>query len=318
MFHVEHKAKDAESEGRLSTDKVNQGSSIAGYHFVNGFQDCARRWFFRYQLGIMERYTGKALSFGLAWHKAIEHFYAGEHPDQALDTGIALLVAAQRTNRYQYPEDYTADVARFPVMFKAWVEQIGKRVFERYEVLSLEETLSVELPNGFQFTGRLDELLKDRETGAVVIAEHKSTSYSLTEMERNVFVGDQLVGYAALLQQAKPDLWPLYAGSLLDVTYQRGARIEARLSTLYYAADEVARFLLNMTGVLSELSQKIAAWESGISDALLFPRNGTACSRFRCPYEPICRKFIDGTTDLPDTLVRGEPRAFTPEEDSGV
>jgi len=305
----------------LTTDtnsKPLSGASSCGYHFVNSFQDCPRRWFLQYEQRIVPRYTGKALSFGLAWHKAIETFYSGADEPQALAGGLAVLNEAHENDRYQYPEDYDNDIRRFPTMFSVWVETVGLEVLSRYNVLALEDTISLELPNGFVFTGRLDETLESKETGAVLIAEHKSTSFSLTEMERTVFVGDQLPGYSALLRYARPGLAPRFNGCLLDVTYQKGSRCEARLSALYYDEAETSRFVLNITGLLSELSQKIEALHSGVSDALLFPRNGTACSRFRCPYEPVCRKFVDSTTDLPETLIRmPEAKTFDIVEELG-
>lgn len=299
----------------MDEKKKDIGSSGCGSHFTNAYQDCPRRWYLQYELGIVSRWTGKALTFGLAWHKAIETFY-GSNGDNthAFAAGLGVLLDAQDANKYQYPEDYDADRARFPAMFDAWVGQIGGDVLSRFKVLSLEETLSVELPNGFSFTGRLDELLEDRESGAVWIAEHKSTSFSLSEMERNVFVGDQVPGYIMLVRQTKPDVAARLAGCLLDVTYQRGSKVEARLSKLYYDEQDTARLLINVTGVLNELSQKISAVREGVSDALLFPRNGTACSRFRCQYIDICRSFVDKTTDLPDSLVRAEPCYFEPSE----
>jgi hypothetical protein len=292
-----------ENEGKVVAPI--SGSSSTGAHFVNEYQDCPRRWYLHYELGIVPRYTGKALTFGLAWHKAIEVFYgSGGDEHKGFVAGLGVLLDAKDSDKYQYPEDYETDRCRFPSMYDAWVEQIGKVVLAKYNVLSLEETLSVELPNGMHFTGRLDELLEDKESGAVVIAEHKSTTFSLTEMERGVFVGDQVCGYMTLVRECKPELANRLQGCLLDVTYQRGSKIEARLSTLYYENTESARLLINVTGVLNELSQKITAVRSGVPDALLFPRNGLACSRFKCPYEPICRHFVKRGCDLPDTLVQ--------------
>jgi hypothetical protein len=295
------------------------GGSSTGGHFIGSYQDCPRKWYLQYELDIKPKWTGKALTYGLAWHKAIEEFYRHnlEHSTDegytigcssqcGLEAGFAVLADAASHDRYQYLEDYETDCSRFPVMFSAWCVQIGTQILSQYRVLSLEETLSLELPNGFSFTGRLDELLCDRETGAVMISEHKSTSFSLSQMERSVFLGDQLPGYMALVKHCKPLIADKLQGCLLDVTYQRGKVVEARTSTLYYDASDLSRFLLNVTGVLNELSQKISAVREGVSDALLFPRNGLACSRFACPYEPICRCHADRSMDLPATLEHGK------------
>jgi len=295
------------------------GSSACGHSFVNAFQDCPRKWLLRYELGITPRYTGKALTFGLAWHKAIEGFYGSSGEEAlALAQGLEILHSAQANHQYEYSEDYDADTERFPVMLSEWFRSVGRDILGRFDVLSLEETLSIELPNGFVFTGRLDELLQERTTGLVFVAEHKSTAYSLTEMERNVFVGDQVPGYLALLRENKPEYSAQLGGCLLDVTYQKGRSLQARVSRLAYDESDTARLVLNITGVLNELSQKISAYRSGVSDALLFPRNGSACSRFRCPYESICRSFIDADSTLPDKLVRVPLGGFVLEEELGA
>lgn len=298
---------------------LTQGSSQTGHSFVSTYQDCPRKWYLRYELGIVPKYTAKALTFGIAWHKAIEVFYGGADVPGALRAGLDVLEQAAATDRYQYTDDYEADHARFTPMFETWAACVGREVLARYDVLSLEDTLAVELPSGFTYTGRLDELLAERETGAVFIAEHKSTSFSLPEMERSVFVGDQVAGYVALVRAKRPDIAPKLGGCLLDVTYQRGSKVEARLSRLYYDETDTARLLLNVNGILTELSQKIAAVRSGVCDATLFPRNGGACTRFKCAYEPICRRFIDRDSDLPDTLERtASDLRYDANEDTGA
>jgi len=302
------------------SDKVERtsGSSACGHSFVSAYQDCPRRWYLKFELGIATKYTPKQLTYGLAWHKAIETFHGGDTGFNSLKVGLEIIEQANQNDQYEYQEDYIADSQRFAPMFSSWVQQIGNQVREKYSVLSLEETISVELPNGFVFTGRLDELLQNRESGAVYIAEHKSTAFSLTEMERSVFVGDQVPGYMALVRASRPDLAERLSGCLLDVTYQRGSKVEARLSTLYYDEQDTARLLLNINGILAELSQKIEAVRNGVTDALLFPRNGAACSRFRCPYESICRGFVDADTAIPANLVRTTPQGFSVEEDIGA
>ena len=292
----------------------SSGSSSVGHHFVQAYRDCPRRWFLRYELGIESRFTKRALTFGLAWHKAIETFYT-QSDLEPLKVGRELLEAAG--SKYEYSEDFETDHERIEPMLKTWIESVGGPVLAEYEVLSLEETMTVELPNGMVYTGRSDEIVRSKDRGVVLICEHKSTTFSLGEMERTVFLGDQLPSYMVLFKSSHPELADQLAGALLDVTYMRGSKIQSRASGLYFDESDCARLVLNVTGQLTELSQKLSAVREGVSDALLFPRNGAACSRFKCEYEPVCRRFIDRTSDLPDSLVRLPVSTYNPLEDIG-
>ena len=293
------------------------GSSLIGHSFVSTYQKCPRRWFLRYVLFIKERYIGKALSFGKAWHTAIEHYYRGEGEEAALRCGLEDLASSEPF--YEYADDYTADLERFSRMFAEWLVSVGRPITTSYTILAVEEDMDVELPGGLRYTGRLDDILQHNESGAIFVGEHKSTSFSLEVMERTVAQSDQVTGYVAMWREKHPEDADRMLGGLLDVCYQKGSVTRARTSSLRFSHDDIARFWLNTQGLLSEMSQKVAAYESGVSDALLFPRNGHACSQFKCPYEAICRSYVNADTLLPDSLQRDpECHRYSPEERYGA
>lgn len=294
------------------------GSSLVGHHFISSYQDCPRRWYLQFEQRIVPRYVGKALTFGIAWHKAIEVFYSAQELGTAIQAGLEVIEDAIANQRYEYSEDADVDHERFRPMFEHWVSAIGRPTLATHDVLSVEETLEIELANGFRFTGRLDEVMQERDTGAIWIQEHKSTSFSLGGMERTVALGDQVPGYILLWRRNYPDKASLLLGCKLDVTYARGRSLEAQQSRLAYSEDDLARLELNLNGLLSEMSQKLSASREGVTDALLFPRNGSACSRFKCPYESICRQFVDDKTMLPQSLKRLDaPLTYDEAEDIG-
>jgi len=286
----------------MQNNNGKDGSSDVGYHFINAYQTCPRQWFLKYLIGIEPTSTGKALSFGKAWHKAIEVYYKtlGNVPD-AIKAGLNDLEESE--SKYQYSEDYQKDIERMNSMFFYWAANVGPKILEAYNVLSLEETLEMTLPNGMPFSGRLDELLERKSDKAILVGEHKSTGYSLGAAEKKVDDADQVTGYGILVKQCKPDLSPRYIGTLLDVTYSRGKNIEARVSEIHRSQMDETRFLLELTALTTEIAQKSRAYElEGTADPFLFPRNGSWCSVYTCPYEAICRQKVDTKYPLPDGL----------------
>jgi len=272
-------------------------ASKAGYHFINLYQQCPRKWWIHYGLGLVPKQIGKALIYGKAWHEALEVIYTTNDETAALERGLAELDAC--TAEYRYAEDLAVDKAKMRAMIPLW-SAWWRGMSKEYDVLEVEHEYSAELASGAKMTFRPDALLERKSDKTVYIAEHKSTSYSVDNMVHTVEAQDQATAYLWGLRKARPDLAPRICGVLLDIAYVRvykGTVSDKGLvdgAIVNRTARDLAEFELSMSGLFNELGQKYLAWKSASAPPVpvLFPRNGTACSLFGCEYENICRMTL--------------------------
>lgn len=283
------------------TGRTIRRASKSGYHFINLFQQCPRKWWIHYGLGVIPVKTGKALIYGKAWHEALAVFYATQEGKSALDKGLSELEAMKL--EYQSLDDYNTDREKMAKMVPLWCTWCAG-ILENYDVVEYETEYTIELVSGARMTIRPDAVLREKSTGSIVIAEHKSTSWSVDNMIHTVDVQDQATAYLFGLAKARPDLAPHLRGILLDVAYARvykGKVSDTGMidsAIIYRTARDFAEFEISMAGLFAELGQKYLAWKSKSAPIpFLFPRNGMACSQFGCEYETICRSSL--TPEVP-------------------
>lgn len=269
-----------------------QRESSLGYHFIHLYQDCPRKWYLKYILGIMPKRVGKALIFGKAWHSMAELFYSGAGEQVLLDHFERQLRASH--DEYKKEEEFQADLLRFPTMLHLWFEKMSERL-EEYEVLMTERELRPHLGDSLgTMTIRPDAVLRHKSTRRVYVAEHKTTSYSLQGMISSVETEDQITAYCWGLTKACPELKADFGGVLLDVTYQKGRVTDFAQEVLFRNRFALEDFELSMIGLFNEVTSKVAALRKNpaLPPPLLFPRNGSCCSRWPCEYEAICRNRV--------------------------
>jgi len=269
-----------------------QRESALGYHFINLYQDCPRKWYLKYILGIMPKKIGKALIFGKAWHKMAELFYTGK-TNAAMLTELMQFYLRESYDEYKKEEDFQADMRRCASLVELWYTKMSERIGE-FDILMTERELRPALGGGlFRMTIRPDAVLQHKDTKRVYIAEHKTTSYSLNGMVSSVEAEDQVSAYSWGLLQAHPEFEAVFGGVLLDVIYQKGKVTDFTQEVLYRNRFAREDFELSMIGLFNEVTSKVAALQrANLPPPILFPRNGSCCSRWPCEYEAICRNRV--------------------------
>ncbi len=286
--------------------RTERRESRAGYHFINLYQQCPRKWFLHYGLGLLPTKTGKALIYGKAWHEACGDYYVKRSLDAALALGLGEIEACRA--EYKVLDDYVVDQAKMRKLLPLWVQWVDG-VLAEYNVVEVETPYEIKLVSGATMTIRPDVVLEHKTTKTIVIGEHKTTSYSIDNMINTVDCQDQATAYSWGLCKARPDLAPRFGGVLLDVAYVRvtsgklseTAKIDSAL--IHRTKRDFAEFELSMAGLFNEVGQKYLAWRTDPGRnpvPVLFPRNGNTCSLFGCEYSSICRMAIDKTTKLGD------------------
>lgn len=267
----------------------------AGYHYYQEYRDCPRKFFLHGVLHLDTASTGPALITGAAFHDGKEKFY--QTGDKKAAVELCTKEIQDRRGEFAYIEDYESGLARFPLMLDDWIEKKGFEDLDLYNVLSTEHLVEVPLPGtNHRITMRFDAVLQYKSSGNVVIMETKTTQSSATKQVKMVQLGDQATTYYWGFKKAYPDRSLM--GILPDVTYWNKrssdpAKIEHhRPATLVVRSKrQCQEFELYMTQLLSDISQRIAAWKAGTHPAIaLFGRDRTRCFDYyrECQYLPIC------------------------------
>jgi len=158
------------------------------------WQQCPRKYLYRYELGFVQVYTPEALSFGTAMHACLEAYWRARKARAAdpLAAGLAAM-----------PGDLDAfEAAKLRVMVRRYARRWDRI---RCRVLAVEAGFEVPLrdpvtgvPSVFwKRAGKIDLVLQDTG-GAIVLVEHKGSSEEVgsgSDYNRRLFLDSQLPTY---------------------------------------------------------------------------------------------------------------------------
>jgi hypothetical protein len=231
---------------------------------VNTFQNCPRKWFIKYIIGILPTKLGKALLFGKAWHEGMEVFYRGSKDDnqtELADKSYQRILSALSNSHSQFrnEDEYTEMVTKAAVLFQVWYRDIGVNLHKDYEVIMVESELKPKLGDAYTMTIRPDAVVRNRETGRIDIPEHKTTSYSIMSQLESVTRGDQATAYIWGLLKIHPEYALNFGGVLLDICYNRMRVTDVKQQTIMRNRLELTEFELSLLGVFLDLANRIRA-----------------------------------------------------------
>ena len=237
------------------------------------FRQCRRRFKFQY-IDRLEPFNVQwALRFGTAWHKAMSQRFKDSvlvtpHEWETIATTTAAnfqieaesnlaLIPAMHRNNEAFEEKLDEHLKLLRNMLdhydRTW--RFSGDIVSKYDIISVEATIETQLVSlpGVRIGGRLDGLLKDRESGDLYIYEHKTVGGSSSALDNWLFrtsIDPQHVHYAVLVEQkyGKP-----VAGVIFDLARKKvptnaeplkkggvSARKDIDTTLAVYSADIVA------------------------------------------------------------------------------
>lgn len=272
--------------------KTPSKGTTTGYHFISGFQDCPRRWYLTYAVGLQPETKPSALGFGSAIHYAREAYYTLDRQRNALLEGFDLGMNAEKAT-YE-PDKYEADLSRGFNLLATWLRTWHEEDLVRYIVKEVEVEHQVPLPGlpGVSLTIRPDLVMYDTTTGETYAFDCKTTSWSVGQAYHQVDTQDQATAYIWGLRKVHPT-WRVQ-GLIVDVLYNKGSVYKAeRPGVVYRTESDLAEWEGEATGVIGDITQRMEALTTGkYPTRHLFPRNGSYCARYGCSYESVCRQSI--------------------------
>lgn len=277
---------------------------------------CPRYHHFRYERGYASARKAEALTFGSAFHVGMERYWRkdeGTFPSRGLladefdDAALRALLVGYR-NRWE-----TED--------------------ERYETLAVEqafETPFIHPATGaenteFVLAGKLDLVIRDRDTGEVLVGEHKTSGEDISfgaaywmrlALDSQILVytvGARALGYqnAATLYDVayKPRQRPK-KGESPEAFYTRIVSEIAEAPQRYYARCRLTRFPGEIDAALVDAWEWAERMSADARDGV-HPRNVDACFKYgrACEFHDVCigserldnaEKFVHLTNPNPE------------------
>lgn len=146
---------------------MNKRSNTITASRMTALASCPRRHFYAYELGLKEAQTSDALSFGTAWHKAMEMLAQKKTAQEAFQAALEIGMKDEKT------------VAVFKSLLIGYYENYSNvtedgRIMPEVE-FDFPITRSTVKTRGWQAKGKIDGIIMGGDNG-VLLREYKTTS----------------------------------------------------------------------------------------------------------------------------------------------
>ena len=278
---------------------TDRGASPFGYHFLNTYQQCPRKWYIQNVLHLRPKYEKPPLLFGKAWHTLLELLLGGN--TLAFSTASAFAAHTAMRSQYESEDKFNESSNKLASGLPGWLDATASELGLAAptpddplkgppEILAVEDDFTVPIAGGLQFSVRTDGRLRMPD-GRTYILEHKTTAGPALNMLESVDCEDQMTGYLLAYKRRFPDQ-PI-DGVLLDITSWKTAIPKTTYAVITRSQEELVNFEISLVGLFTELRQKQLALEAGANPFELFPRNGAWCGLFGCQFSDICRNRLE-------------------------
>jgi len=149
---------------------------------LNTYVECPRKWFYRYLCNAVEDKGSAASYYGIAFHRALEHFHAAyprpgdASPDELRLKLEGFLNAAFSQDRARFETAVEHELQRRRALrtgrkYVEWLCAEARRA--PFTVVGCELSAELQL-EGYDFVGFIDRLDRDDQTGSVTVLDYKT------------------------------------------------------------------------------------------------------------------------------------------------
>lgn len=292
------------------TDKVEtkRRESSAGFHFMNLYQCCPRKFYFRYLKGWRNQFTAEPLVKGSAFHEGKATFYLTKNRKKAIDIAVGIIEESKKELASE--ETYFRIKEQVPILLTHWFDAFGDYDLKNYDVVAVEKELKVPLEGSdFVMTIRPDTILRSKAEKYVFIMETKTSGFSHRITNEAVYFGDQATSYVWGVRKVMGlDVY----GVIPDIAYWNSkakdqSNIQMIRGDVIFRDEERCRnFEIQVKQILTDISQRAEAYKRRVNPWALFPRNSHYCLSFStpCDFSEICHKDCEKMKKAPDGFMK--------------
>jgi len=292
---------------KIKTSEQEPGAkrrgSPKGFHFINLYQCCPRKFYITYIKGYRNKFMAQPLVLGSAFHEGKASWYLGKSEKACIKTALEV-VQSYRAD-LETKEIYEEILFRVENLLHVWIQSFGISDRQQFKVLEVEHELDVKLGDTeFSMTMRPDAILQDKSCDLIYIMETKTSGFSHRITAEAVYYGDQATAY--LWGVSKKRKFKPYA-VLPDIAYwnktTRDVRnIQCIRSDLVMRSEyQIEMFENGMKQLFLEATQKALAVKDGYDPDVLFPRNTYYCLSYShpCEFAHICHQDVKNMKRIP-------------------
>ena len=263
---------------------------------LTDYMSCPRRYFFRSLLGWIPIMPNNHLTFGTAWHMALEHLLLHNYSKESLTEATHIFEDRYRRDFGVETDGLYGAKSPYNAML-GLIEYYNrfKTDVDNYDTLYTEVGGKVKLGDNAVLAFRIDCIRRDRHTGQIEVLDHKSSQRRMAGWDRIWSLSVQLLSYIHVLY------------SLWDIDKIKGGRVRA---TFFYKKEikfEEARVRKTPADMESFLVDVLTYYDMLRKDTYLlmetcndsdlamaaFPRNQNGCYHYGrlCEYFDVCEAW---------------------------
>ena len=226
--------------------------------------------------------TSLAANFGRSIHVGLQCFYqADRRDDNLLEEMIAAFKAAATPDILAIDNKEKRSIGNGEKILKQFFDTYREDVYEIYKDdvgPFVERQFEVDLFPGVRFFGTIDAILRNKETGELVVCDHKTTSTLGAGFPNKADVSHQLTGYVFACQAMGIQVTRvMFQGLQVAKTMCQVLRVPAVITD-----DKIQEWK-------EWMQHTVTVWEM-MSATKNYPMNGSqACTIYSgCHYLPVC------------------------------
>lgn len=249
----------------MALPSIDAGQSSAGFHRLQLFIECPRKFAYKEVLGLLPRTDSSPLALGSATHEGLAAHYLGMPFEKGLEDP---------------PQRWAYKVPIARAILQAYVRRYLR---EQFTVLDVERELVVRI-NGRKFTRRVD--LVFLQNGKVFVMDHKTAGqprarFSSTQHEAALFTQD-IVGRAVC-----PEIYGYPFGGLVLNVIGTSEPYEFARRPILFPPEIMRTAVVSLDHWLRQsdemLSSNVSPWD--------YPQSWACQGRYsRCDFWELCKR----------------------------
>jgi len=239
------------------------------YTTISDFLICRQKYYLRHRLNLVPKQTATALTFGGAWHKAMESVWTEK------GKGEETLIKEYGKVEVPLGDKRTLELGK--KVLENYLKEKGYNGHEFYpnmEVIGSEVSHCKEF-DGVRYCGRMDKVV--RWDGSIYVVEHKTASQLGFTFFLQFELNHQIDGYIYLCA----DKYGECAGVLVDAVLIAKTKFNAMRDTPTRMPGHAERFEAELVDIARNIR-----WAN---DNESYPKNKSLCQYYgECPYRDLC------------------------------
>lgn len=263
---------------------MSQGPSESGFHFMQAFRNCQKKFYYQYIAGLEVLSPSPAILFGIDMHVAMAAWY------QAYRDGLPLYERVIKAKEvFTLEHNKCEDSYVEPGLFESdsydglnMIEEYGLRYCDEvWVVRAIEEAVEYTFPSGLRMTGRVDLVATSKE-GRSYIVDHKTTKWAIVSLMRELNKSDQASAYMHMWNTANPEL-PV-CGVVFNILRRGKTTCEFKQHLVLKSNEDVNNFVNSAEETLKEITDKVIRGDA------VWTTNTDRCFDYNkpCPFMNIC------------------------------